>query len=439
MKHTSHTRAVRFLSGLLYFFSIFMLIALPGHLHSQWIPQSIPVNKPILGIEFANENTGWAISYSTSTSDTAYIIHTTNGGINWHIQFRGDVGLYCIDVLDDNTCYAGGADTSGFALFLRTTNGGLNWESIIVSNILIMTEMFFVNENAGYACDGFFGGVKLTTNGGISWTDRSSGLHISMPRALYFLNQDTGYCGGSFKIFKTVNAGVNWFELPGFSAVGNRNPLRLQFTDNNHGWAGLTDNGVGITTNGGVNWSLAIPSPLFSYEMRGLAFANDSVGWVGNDIGPRIFRTRDGGYSWIEQNSQVWGSWSISLLDTLRGWTGYLGISKTTNGGLTYIGGLSNETPGTFELYQNHPNPFNSSTVIRFTIKQSSEAEIAVFDMLGRQVFRWPGEGILQAGTYEYSFTGDNLSSGVYIYRLTAKTSEGKRVFSDSRKMIYLK
>ncbi|MBK9225543.1 MAG: T9SS type A sorting domain-containing protein [Ignavibacteria bacterium] len=184
---------------------------------------------------------------------------------------------------------------------------------------------------------------------------------------------------------------------------------------------------------------MSIPSAFGSYEMRGLAFANDSVGWVGNDIGPRLFKTRDGGYSWTEQNSQVWGSWSISLLDTLRGWTGYLGISKTTNGGLTYIGGLSNETPGTFELYQNHPNPFNSSTVIRFTIKQPSEAEITVFDMLGRQVFRWPGEGILQAGTYEYSFTGDNLSSGVYIYRLTAKTSEGKRVFSDSRKMIYLK
>ena len=96
---------------------------MPAHLQSQWIPQSIPVNEPMLGLEFVNENTGWAISYNTSTSDTAYIIHTTNGGMNWHIQFRGDVGLYCIDALDDNICYAGGADTSGFAIFLKTANG----------------------------------------------------------------------------------------------------------------------------------------------------------------------------------------------------------------------------------------------------------------------------------------------------------------------------
>ncbi|MBK9229002.1 MAG: hypothetical protein IPL67_18560 [Ignavibacteria bacterium] len=34
MKHTSHTRAVRIISDLFYFFSIFMLIALPGHLRS---------------------------------------------------------------------------------------------------------------------------------------------------------------------------------------------------------------------------------------------------------------------------------------------------------------------------------------------------------------------------------------------------------------------
>ncbi|MBK6878698.1 MAG: hypothetical protein IPG99_20255 [Ignavibacteria bacterium] len=266
-------------------------------------------------------------------------------------------------------------------LLFKTTNGGLNWINLNIQVTSGVDAMFFVNADTGYIGDNLFGGLYLTTNGGLNWLQRQSGLTVE-PRTLFFLNYDTGYCGGSFKIFKTVNAGVNWFELPGFSAVGIRDPLRLQFTDSKHGWAGLEDNGVGITTNGGVNWLLSIPSAFGSYEMRGLAFANDSVGWVGNDIGPRLFKTRDGGYSWTEQNSQVWGSWSISLLDTLRGWTGYLGISKTTNGGLTYIGGLSNETPGKFELYQNHPNPFNSSTVIRFTIKQPSEAEITVLTCL---------------------------------------------------------
>ena len=440
MKHTSHTRAVRFLSGLFYFFSIFVLIALPGHLHSQWIPQSIPVNEPMLGLEFVNETIGWAITYNTSTSDTAYIIQTTNGGMNWHIQFRGDVGLYCIDALDDNICYAGGADTSGFAIFLKTTNGGLNWESTIVSNILILTEMFFVNADAGYACDGFFGGVKMTTNGGISWIARNNGLNISRPSTLYFLNQDTGYCGGNFKLFKTTNAGVNWSEIFDFSIFGSRRPLTLQFLNNDKGWAGLTNNGVGITTNGGSNWNLVIPvTTIGSYEIQGLSFVNDSVGWAGPHISERIYKTQNGGLNWVEQNPHVWGSRSISFIDTVIGWTGYLGISRTTNGGLTYVSGINSETPKSFSLQQNYPNPFNPTTKISFTIIESSEVSLTVYDILGRQVFIWESDGLLQPGSYEYLFTKSDLSSGVYIYKLTAKSSVDKLLFVDSKKMIYLK
>jgi photosystem II stability/assembly factor-like uncharacterized protein len=441
MKYTPHTRAVRFLSGLFYFFSIFIFINAfnAGSVYSQWIPQSIPVYQPIIGIEFVDGNTGWAISYNTSTSDTSYIIHTTNGGINWHIQFRGDVGLYCIDALDDNICYAGGSDTSGFAVFLKTTNGGLNWESTIVSNILIMTEMFFVNEDAGYACDGFFGGVKLTTNGGISWIDRSNGLNISMPKTLYFLNHDTGYCGGSFKLCKTTNAGVNWSEIFNFSIFGSRSPLTLQFLKNGMGWAGLTNNGVGITTNGGSNWSLVIPVTIGSYEIQGLSFVNDSVGWAGPDISERIYKTQNGGFNWVEQNPHVWGSRSISFIDTVIGWTGYLGISRTTNGGLTYVSGINSETPKSFSLQQNYPNPFNPSTKISFTIIASSEVSLTVYDILGRQVFKWESDGLLHPGSYEYLFTKSDLSSGVYIYKLTAKSSVDKLLFVDSKKMIYLK
>ncbi|MBK6878014.1 MAG: hypothetical protein IPG99_16595 [Ignavibacteria bacterium] len=38
-----------------------------------------------------------------------------------------------------------------------------------------------------------------------------------------------------------------------------------------YGWAGLTNNGVGITTNGGSNWSLVIPVTIGSYEIQGLS------------------------------------------------------------------------------------------------------------------------------------------------------------------------
>jgi len=422
-----------------FIFVIAFIIIIQSVSYSQWIPQSIPVNKPIIGIEFVNENTGWAISYNTLTSDTAYIIGTSNGGATWNIQFRGDIGLYCMSAIDNNICYAGGADTNGFSIFLKTTNGGKNWEGMNVSALLIMTDMFFINKDTGYVCDEFFGGLKLTTDAGTSWVNRESGLNISQPRTLFFLNYDTGFCGGSFYLFKTTNAGMNWNLLFDFGFLGNRQPLAIQFLNDMTGWTGLTNNGVGITSNGGLNWTLVIPVTIGTYEISGLSFANDSIGWAGPDISERIYKTKNGGINWTEQNPHVWGSRSISFIDTLTGWSGYHGISKTTNGGLTFISGINQETPNSFKLYQNYPNPFNPSTNIRFTIIQPSNVEISIFDILGREIYSWKSDGSLQSGTYEYKFINENLSGGVYIYRLTARSSSGNSIFTDSKKMIYIK
>ena len=153
----------------------------------------------------------------------------------------------------------------------------------------------------------------------------------------------------------------------------------------------------------------------------------------------RIYKTQNGGLNWVEQNPHVWGSRSISFIDTVIGWTGYLGISRTTNGGLTYVSGINSETPKSFSLQQNYPNPFNPTTKISFTIIESSEVSLTVYDILGRQVFIWESDGLLQPGSYEYLFTKSDLSSGVYIYKLTAKSSVDKLLFVDSKKMIYLK
>ncbi|MBX7041644.1 MAG: hypothetical protein K1X85_01975 [Ignavibacteria bacterium] len=88
MKHTSHTRAVRFLSSLFYFFSVFMFINAfnAGSVYSQWYQQSIPVSNPIVGLEFVDSLRGWAAT--SSYQDTSYILYTTNGGNNWNIQLK---------------------------------------------------------------------------------------------------------------------------------------------------------------------------------------------------------------------------------------------------------------------------------------------------------------------------------------------------------------
>ena len=65
----------------------------------------------------------------------------------------------------------------------------------------------------------------------------------------------------------------------------------------------------------------------------------------------------------------------------------------------------------------NFPNPFNSSTIIRFSLEAESYVELAVFDILGRQIDRLV-DGYLSSGDYLMEWDARDHPSGVYFYRL---------------------
>jgi len=94
-------------------------------------------------------------------------------------------------------------------------------------------------------------------------------------------------------------------------------------------------------------------------------------------------------------------------------------------------------TPDNFELSQNYPNPFNPSTTIEFQVPQASDVTIIIYDMLGQEV-KSLFAGQIQAGNYSVEWDGLNnsgskMSSGSYIYRMTAGE------FIDTKEMILLK
>lgn len=75
--------------------------------------------------------------------------------------------------------------------------------------------------------------------------------------------------------------------------------------------------------------------------------------------------------------------------------------------------------PKFFALAQNHPNPFNPTTTIKFYLPANAEAKLKVFDLAGREVATLV-HGKLAAGEHEAHFEAGALAAGVYVYRLEA-------------------
>ena len=96
------------------------------------------------------------------------------------------------------------------------------------------------------------------------------------------------------------------------------------------------------------------------------------------------------------------------------------------------ITNISSQVEG-FELSQNYPNPFNPSTSITFSIPKSSEVTLKVYNSLGNLVEKLVDGEILAPGKYRADFSGENLSSGIYYYTITAGA------FYETRKMLLVK
>lgn len=77
------------------------------------------------------------------------------------------------------------------------------------------------------------------------------------------------------------------------------------------------------------------------------------------------------------------------------------------------------EIPNRTELGQNYPNPFNPSTTIPFSLKQATNVELTIYNMLGQKVSTLVNQKY-SAGSHFATWNASSLASGMYIYRLKA-------------------
>lgn len=105
---------------------------------------------------------------------------------------------------------------------------------------------------------------------------------------------------------------------------------------------------------------------------------------------------------------------------------------KARYASLTGIIDITSGIPQSYSLIQNYPNPFNPSTKIEFSLPQSENVTLKIFNLLGQEVATLVNEN-MGAGTYRVDFDASKLSSGLYIYKIEAGS------FTSSKKMMFLK
>ena len=106
----------------------------------------------------------------------------------------------------------------------------------------------------------------------------------------------------------------------------------------------------------------------------------------------------------------------------------------------TYPSAVAEEessVPLSFSMKQNFPNPFNSETVIEYSLPRESQIKITIYNLLGQKV-KTLINGKSPAGRQEVSWDGKNnrreaVSSGIYFYRMEADE------FTQTKRMVLLK
>jgi len=99
--------------------------------------------------------------------------------------------------------------------------------------------------------------------------------------------------------------------------------------------------------------------------------------------------------------------------------------------------------PDAFKLYQNHPNPFNPSTAIRYALPKPAQVSLSVYNILGHAIVELEagnkGPGVHQVEWDGADNRGIAVAAGIYFYQLRAKPTDGSPVMTETRKLVVAK
>ena len=339
------------------------------------------------------------------------VVKSEDFGLTW---VRADSGMrdswitaLAIDPSDDNTLFAGTSDgifksIDGGNYWFRSDSGLAEWK--------FMGSLAIAPQNPRTVYAGTRGGnanrthgIYKSTNGGSFWQLSSAGLPINQfysidDIAINPIKPSSVYLSiSSFGVYKTKNSGERW--EPKNSGISNTAIYSVAIDPGDTNIVYAAGEKIYISTNAGNTWQEimdGVPKN-FGFVQQIRIDPNDSRYVYAATLGSGVLRL-------FRPNSNVKDDVHV--------------------------------IPNKFALKQNYPNPFNPETRIEYSVAMSERILLQIFNQRG-QLIRTLVNEVQSPGSYMKIWDGkdelgNNVASGVYLYRLQA----GK--FSETKKMIKL-
>jgi len=185
-------------------------------------------------------------------------------------------------------------------------------------------DVFFLNENLGWAANGGLGEVYKTTDGGANWTVQANNTILGSShyfRNIEFLNSNIGFLGTlNNKFYKTINGGTTWTQVtnivPNPPAICG---LDCVGTSTIYGCGAYFSPAYVIkSTNSGATWQY-INMSAYANALVEVLFVDENTGYVAgnNNSGAVILKTTNGGTTWTTiYNGTIPGEyvWKLQIL-----------------------------------------------------------------------------------------------------------------------------
>lgn len=235
-------------------------------------------------------------------TDDARILKTTDGGLSWDVMLdlmNTQIAFIDIEIYDSLrgwAIYSKDLNGSYEKWIIRTVDGWQNYTSIEFVTTTWPVEIQFVDSMYGWLCDQGEN-ILITQDGGLSWQNSTLGFYTF---GMQFLTSQIGYAYGA-NCRKTIDGGFTW--QPFF--IGWPGVNDCHFINENEGWIVKGHIEVLHTFDRGATWT----SQFLDYDayINEIEFFDENYGLFlmhTTQDRTRLFKTYNGGLTWIESESE---------------------------------------------------------------------------------------------------------------------------------------